>query len=64
MGSSQPAAWEPAIPGVEWEARLAERLASLNYAERFLAAGEAWTEADDEGNPVVHNARSLSPGES
>ncbi len=49
---------------MEWEARLAERLASLNYAERFLAAGEAWTEADDEGNPVVHNARSLSPGES
>lgn len=40
----------------EWAARAEARRAALDYAAQFSTAGESYSEADEDGNLVVHPA--------
>ena len=53
---------EQAIVRGTWDEQIAERLASLDLAKKFKAAGVDWFEADDEGN-IVAAARLLIPAD-
>ena len=44
---------EQATVRVDWDQQVEERLASLNLADEFAAAGRGWTDADPNGNPVT-----------
>lgn len=46
---------EQAIVEAEWDDQLEERLARLDFAKDFRARGRSWTDADSDGNPVVHS---------
>ncbi len=48
---------EQAIVRKAWSERLAELRTQLDYATRFSAAGDSYSEADEDGNLVVHPAR-------
>ena len=52
---------EQAIVRGTWDEQIAERLASLDLAKKFKAAGVDWFEADDEGN-IVAAALTPDPG--
>ena len=43
---------EQAVVRATWDEQIAERISSLDLAERFRTAGVTWVEADDEGNLV------------
>lgn len=45
---------EQAIVRQEWTDRMVARRAALDYAAQFSAAGESYSEADEDGNLVVH----------
>lgn len=49
---------EQAIIRAAWGEQMAQRRASLDLAAEFRAAGETWTEADDQGNVVVRGETS------
>ncbi|MFI7481761.1 hypothetical protein ACH9EU_05015 [Kocuria sp. M1R5S2] len=49
---------EQAIVREEWAGRSAALRSALNYAAEFAAAGESYSEADENGDLVVHPARS------
>lgn len=40
-----------------WEEEIEGAAKALNYEERFLADGESWAEADEQGNLVIRNAQ-------
>lgn len=42
-----------AIVRAEWDARMAERLKSLNFEKEFREAGQWWVEADADGNTII-----------
>lgn len=44
---------EQAIVRAAWDERIAAAIASLNFEKELLAAGDAWAEADDEGNLII-----------
>jgi hypothetical protein len=48
---------EQALVRDEWESRMAAARDDLDYAARFEAMGESYSEADDDGNLIVHPAR-------
>ncbi len=48
---------EQAIVREEWAERTAELRGGLDYAAQFASAGDAYSEADEDGNLVVHPAR-------
>ncbi len=48
---------EQAIIREEWAARMTELRDGLDYAARFAAGGESYSEADEDGNLIVHPAR-------
>ena len=47
---------EQAIVRDEWAERATMLRGGLNYAEKFAAAGESYSEANEDGNLVVHPA--------
>lgn len=47
---------EQAIVREEWADRIAARRATLDYAEQFSAAGESYSELDENGNLVIRSA--------
>lgn len=47
---------DQAIVRVYWDERTADRLAHLDLAAEFTRAGRSWTEADQDGNAVVHDS--------
>lgn len=49
---------EQAIVREEWAGRAAALRSALNYEAEFTAAGESYSEADENGDLVVHPARS------
>lgn len=49
---------EQAIVREEWDNRISELRAGLNYESGFIAAGESYSEADENGNVVVYPGRS------
>ena len=48
---------EQAIVREAWGARMTQLRAELDYAAGFTAAGESYSEADEDGNLVIHPAR-------
>lgn len=46
---------EQAIVRGEWAERLTELRGELDYTVQFSAAGEAYSEADEDGNVLVHH---------
>jgi len=46
---------EQAIVRAEWDARITERLASLDLSAEFAASGDGWTEADASGAVVARS---------
>lgn len=44
---------EQAVVRAEWDERIADRRAALNLAAEFTAAGDSWSDADDDGNLVT-----------
>lgn len=48
---------EQAIVREEWAERMQDLRATLDYAARFSAAGESYSEIDEDGNLVIHPAR-------
>ena len=48
---------EQAIVREEWAERATTLRSALSYEAEFTAAGESYSELDDEGNVVVHPAR-------
>lgn len=46
---------EQAIVREEWADRMAARRATLDYAAQFSAAGESYSEIDEDGNLVVRS---------
>lgn len=49
---------EQAIVRGEWASRMAALRGGLNYEAEFAAGDESYSEADEDGNLVVHPARS------
>lgn len=49
---------EQAIVREEWAGRVTALRSALNYEAEFAAAGESYSEADENGDLVVHPARS------
>lgn len=49
-----------AVVRAVWDERIAERIAGLNYAEQFEAAGIQWAEADQDGNAIMRGPGSES----
>lgn len=47
---------EQAIVREEWADRMAAQRATLDYAARFTAAGESYSELDEGGNLVIRPA--------
>lgn len=47
---------EQAIVREEWANRMAARRETLDYAAQFTAAGESYSELDEDGNLVIHPA--------
>lgn len=47
---------EQAIVREEWTSRMTERRETLDYAAHFTAAGESYSELDEDGNLVIHPA--------
>lgn len=43
-----------AVVRATWDQRVAEKLASLDFAREFTEAGESWSEGDDSGQVVQH----------
>ena len=43
---------EQAVVRAAWEEDVEERIAALDYEERFTAEGRAWTDVDAEGHPI------------
>lgn len=48
---------EQAIVREEWTARMTALRGELDYAAEFAAAGESYSEIDEDGNLIVHPAR-------
>lgn len=48
---------EQAIVREQWADRMTALRDELDYAARFAAAGESYSEVDEEGNLIVHPAR-------
>ncbi len=48
---------EQAIVRVEWDQRITGRREALDLEAEFTAAGESWSESDDDGNLVIRPAR-------
>lgn len=48
---------EQAIVREEWKSRIEARRSALDYEADFRVAGESYSEADAEGNVVIHPAR-------
>lgn len=48
---------EQAIVREEWTDRMSHLRARLDYAERFSAASQSYSELDEDGNVVIHPAR-------
>ena len=48
--------YEQAIVRNEWAERATAARGALNYAAEFAAAGESYSEIDDDGNLIVHPA--------
>ena len=49
---------EQAIIREEWADRATTLRSKQNYAEQFAAAGESYSEVDEDGNLIVHPAHS------
>lgn len=47
---------EQAIVREEWADRVRGRRNAVNYAAQFDAAGESYSEAEEDGNVIVHEA--------
>ncbi len=47
---------EQAVVRAAWDERITEDIAGLNFEQEFTAAGQSWSEADDDGRVVVRNA--------
>lgn len=45
---------DQAVVRAEWRTRMDTRLANLDLVTEFVAAGEQWSELDDNGNIVTH----------
>ncbi len=45
---------EQAVVRGAWTERIAERRSSLNYGATFRASGQAYSEADEDGNVIIH----------
>ena len=48
--------YEQAVVREEWAERTLARRAALDYAAQFSAAGESYSELDEDGNLVIHAA--------
>lgn len=48
---------EQAIVREEWTNRIVALRGELNYTARFAAAGESYSEIDDDGKLITHLAR-------
>lgn len=46
---------DQAIVRANWDEQIADRLAKLDLAAEFTAAGRTWTDADEQGNPVTRS---------
>ncbi len=45
-----------AVVRIDWEDRIAARIAGLDLASEFAADGASWAEADEEGALIIGNA--------
>ena len=48
---------EQAVVRGAWVERATTLREGLNYEDEFIAAGESYSEADEDGNVIVHSAR-------
>lgn len=48
---------EQAVVRAGWAERIAERRAQLNFEAGFVAAGESYSEADEDGNLIIRRPR-------
>ncbi|NOS03123.1 hypothetical protein [Mycobacteroides abscessus] len=48
--------YEQAIVRAEWDRRIAQRRSELDLESEFAAAGESWSESDDDGNLIIRGA--------
>ncbi len=48
---------EQAVVRAAWDERIATGIAELDLAGEFEAAGESWSDADDEGRVTVRTAK-------
>ncbi|MDB2192913.1 hypothetical protein [Mycobacteroides abscessus] len=49
---------EQIIIRAEWDRRIAHRRSELDLESEFGAAGESWSESDDDGNLIIRCANS------
>ncbi|MDO3331346.1 TA system antitoxin ParD family protein [Mycobacteroides abscessus] len=49
---------EQAIVRAEWDQRITQRRDSLDLEAEFTAAGQSWSESDDDGNLIIRGANS------
>lgn len=47
---------EQAVVRAAWDERIATGIAGLDFEKEFTAAGESWSEADDDGRVVARKA--------
>ncbi|MCK0111547.1 ParD-like family protein [Ornithinimicrobium sp. F0845] len=48
---------EQAVVRQAWTDRMTALREALNYKDQFVAAGESYSEADEDGNVIIHPAR-------
>lgn len=54
---------EQAIVRAEWDERIAEGIASLDFEAEFTAAGDTWVIGDGKGDAVIRRAAPQAPSE-
>ncbi len=47
---------EQAVVRATWDERIADGIVDLDFVQELTAAGESWSEADDDGRGVIRNA--------
>lgn len=49
---------EQAIVRADWDQRIAHRRDALDLEDEFTAAGQSWSESDDNGNLIIRDTAS------
>ncbi|MGV8881140.1 MAG: TA system antitoxin ParD family protein [Rhodoglobus sp.] len=52
---------DKAVVRANWDEQVEKRIANLDLAAEFTAAGRSWTDADEQGEPVARTGASVTP---